>query len=116
MPAFTRKSVLVEHWEKHGLQLGNGARCDRQPVTNCISNIWRVINEVIRTFALTTMIKELNAHVAIESDHPVADLMNLMEECPFLGIEGQTDNRAHCIPNLASCYRTCGTGKKCRNC
>jgi hypothetical protein len=116
MPAFTRKSVLVEHWDKHGLQLGNRARCDRQPVANCISNVWRVINEVIRTVALTTMIKEFDAHVAIESDNPVADLMNLMEECPFFGIKRQADHRAHTIPNLAGCYHTCGTGKKRRNC
>ena len=52
-----------------------------------------MIDEVVRAPRLPTMIEELNAHVAVNSDDPIADLVHVVDKRTILRLECEGNDR-----------------------
>ena len=86
--------IGFEHRAKYRLQLGDGPRCDHESMTEAANDVRRVVDQVVGTPSPAAVVEELNPHVAIQCENPIADLVNLMEESPVLGIQSQSDDRS----------------------
>ena len=72
-------------------------------------HVRRMIDEVVRASRLPTVIEELDAHIAVNSDDPITDLVQVVDERAVLRLKGQRNNRDQLWAHLARCDRSgCG--------
>jgi hypothetical protein len=86
--------VLPEDWAQERFELGDRARGNDEPVTERARHVRRVVDQVVGARGVPAVVKELDAEVAIEREHPVAHLVDLMEECAVVGSEREAHDRA----------------------
>ena len=87
------EAVLFEDRPEHRLQLGQRPRADDQPVTVRRCGRRRVVDQIVGSITAAPVIEELDAHVPIDGEHPVADVVDLADEGAFGGLQLQTDDR-----------------------
>ena len=77
----------------HRLQLGQGPRADDQPVAVRRRGRRRVVDQIVGSVTAAPVVEELDAHVPIDGEYPVADVVNLADEGALRGLQLQTDDR-----------------------
>ena len=53
---------------------------------------WHIVNQIIRSVLPTSMVEKLNPHISVDSKHPIADLMNLVDQFSLSHIEAKGYN------------------------
>jgi hypothetical protein len=79
MTALGLEPVSLKDRANHGLELGHGTGRDHESMPNTAKHLWRVVDEVVRSPWLPAMVEELNTHIPVEGEHPVAHLVHLVE-------------------------------------
>jgi len=49
-----------------------------------------MVDQIFRSMHVISVIKKLDAHVSVDSENPIAYLMNLMEQCSVFYTEHKT--------------------------
>lgn len=57
-------------------------------------HVGRVVNQIVWPRGMATMVEELDPQVPINREHPITDLMNLMEHGTLVCRQAQRHNRA----------------------
>jgi hypothetical protein len=96
------KPVLLEDRTQERLELGDRTGRDDKPMPQRARHVRRVVDEVIRPRRVPAVVEKLDAEVAVEREHPVAHLVNLMEERTVVGTERQAHDGTEVDTALAS--------------
>ena len=96
-----REAVLLQHGDEHRLELRHRTRGDRRADGRATRHVGRVIDEVVGPVASTAVVEELDAHVPVEGQDPVADLVDLMQERAFVASRARPTTGRMPMPALA---------------
>ena len=80
MAPFGMESVLPEDGTQERFELGDRARGNDEPMPQRTRHVGRVVDEVVGPRRVAAVVEELDAEIAVEREHPVAHLVDLMEE------------------------------------
>ena len=86
------EAVFRQHGAEDGFQLIERSRADNEAVA-VFGRRRRVVDQIVGTVAPAAVIEELDAHVPIEGEHPVAGVVDFADQCAAVGTEHQTDDR-----------------------
>ena len=90
---FGIEPVLLQNGPKDRFELGERSRSDDESVAMLWHHSWRVVDQVIGSVPTTTMVEELYSHVPVYSEYPIARVVDLADQCAFVGLEFQMNNR-----------------------
>jgi hypothetical protein len=80
-------AVLGQGWFYHYFEFLQRARGYEETMPEIGSHVWRMIDEVVRASRLSAVIEELDPHIAINSDDPIAYLVHVVDERAVLCIK-----------------------------
>ena len=88
------EAVVFQHGSQERFQLGEGSRTDEEAVAVAGRRRGGVVDQVVGAVAPSTVVEELDAHVPIDGEHPVAGVVHCADEGAFAGTQHQTADRA----------------------
>ena len=54
---------------------------------------WRVVDQIVGSVTPAAVVEELDAHVAVDGEHPVARVVDFADERTAVGTQHQADDR-----------------------
>ena len=79
--------VLKQHRLQHGLQLIVRARGYDQVMCRLGAGSRHIVNQIVRSVLPAAMVEKLNPHISVDGEHPIADLVNLVDQFSLGHIE-----------------------------
>ena len=87
--------MLKQYRLQHRLQLIFRVRGDDQIVCGLRAGSRHKVNQVVRSVLPSAMVEELNPHISVDGEHPIADLVDFIDQFSLSNIEakGHDGNR-----------------------
>jgi hypothetical protein len=83
------QAVLKQYRLQHGLHLIVRARGDDQIVCRVGTGSRHIVNQIVRSILPAAMVEKLYSHISVNGEHPIADLVNLVDQLSLGPIEAK---------------------------
>ena len=84
MPTFCVEVIRSEYGANHGFDFCDRSRGHQNAMPRQSDSLRRVVNQILGSISPASVVEKLDAQIPVESDHPIANLVQLVQQCPIL--------------------------------